>query len=372
MTVAYDAKRVFQNFTGLGNYSRTLLKNLNTFFPQGNYQLFAPKRVLHPSTAYFLEQFSVHTPQGSLPSWWRTYGMTKDVVSAGAQIFHGLSHEIPIGIQYQKSLKTIVTMHDLVFKVYPEYTSFLQRQVYDLKFRYACNHADKIIAISQQTKQDIIKYYGISPERIAVIYQTCADAFQDWTLPTPALSLKNLPAEYMLYVGSVIERKNLLRIIEAISMLPKGTFPPLVVVGDGAAYAQKVRQLIVKKRLEKEVIWIDKMIYEELPRLYRDASVFIYPSEYEGFGIPIIEALFSRIPVITSSVSCLPEAAGSDSLLVNPTSSEEIAAAIHKAIYDSDLRQKMITKGWDFAQANFSAPKVTAEMWSLYEKIIQQ
>jgi glycosyltransferase involved in cell wall biosynthesis len=371
MTIAYDAKRLFQNFTGLGNYSRTLLKNLAFFHPENEYQLFAPKIVRHPSTQYFIDnqQFSIYKSPHSAHSFWRTFQLKNEVAQRNAHIFHGLSHEIPLGIQRNKNIKTIVTMHDLVFKIYPEYTPALQRKLYDMKFKYACQNTDVIIAISEQTKRDIIEFYKIEPSKIQVIYQTCADTFQDWSLPIPPLSLKNLPSEYMLYVGSVIERKNLLRIIEAMAMLPADLQIPLVVVGNGTNYLQQVKATVKAKKLENKVFWIEKMVYDELPALYRGASVFLYPSEYEGFGIPVIEALFSKIPVITSNVSCLPEAAGADSILVHPKSSETIANAIHNALSNSDLRQKMITKGLEYAQTNFAAEKVTTEVNRLYETI---
>lgn len=369
MTIAYDAKRLFQNFTGLGNYSRTLVQNLAFFHPENEYQLFAPKIFSHPSTRYFIDnqQFSLHKSPHSFHSLWRTFQLKNEVTQRNAQIFHGLSHEIPVGISAHKNIKTIVTMHDLVFKIYPEYTPALQRKLYDIKFKYACQNSDAIIAISEQTKRDIIEFYKIDPSKIQVIYQTCGDTFQDWSLPIPSLSLKNLPSEYMLYVGSVIERKNLLRIIEAMAMLPSDIQIPLVVVGNGTTYLQQVKAVVKAKKLEDKVFWIEKMVYEELPALYRGASIFIYPSEYEGFGIPVIEALFSKIPVVSSEVSCLPEAAGADSILVNPKSSEAIADGIHKVLSDSDLRQKMITKGFDYAQINFAAKKVTNEVNQLYK-----
>lgn len=371
MTIAYDAKRLFQNFTGLGNYSRTLLRNLALYFPENTYQLFAPKIVPHPSTQFFINHkapFELHTAPHPFHALWRTFDIKKDAQKHGAQLFHGLSHELPIGIK-QAKLASVVTMHDLVFKVYPEYTPAFQRQIYDYKFRYACENADHIIAISEQTKADIVHYYNIAPENITVIYQTCADAFQDWQIPLPPMQLPQLPASYMLYVGSVIERKNLLRIIQAMAILPKDTLLPLVVVGNGGDYMLQVKQAIQQYKLSDKVIFIEKMIYEALPSLYRGASLFLYPSEYEGFGIPIIEALFSKIPVISSNVSCLPEAAGPSSLLIDPTSVEAIANAIEIGLSDTALRQKMIKDGYQYAVDNFAAKKVTQEVNDLYLKI---
>lgn len=372
MTIAFDAKRLFQNFTGLGNYSRTLLRNLSLYYPQHRYQLYAPKVVKHPSTAFFLENdaFEVITPSYPFASYWRTIGIKSDLIKKQPEIFHGLSHEIPIGIQ-KLSIKKVVTMHDLVFKVYPDYTPAFQRSIYDFKFRYACENSDVIVAISEQTKRDVVEFYNINPEKIKVIYQTCGDDFQNWEYGLPQLNMPQIPTEFMLYVGSVIERKNLLRIIEAMTMLPKDIVLPLVVVGSGSGkYAQLVKEKIRKEGLDTKIIWIDKIIYEQLPALYRAASLFLYPSEYEGFGIPVIEGLFSKVPVVTSNVSCLPEAGGQDSLLVNPTSAEEIAAAIQNGLTDTALRKQMIENGFDYANKNFAAAKVTAEMHHLYQSLI--
>lgn len=372
MTIAFDAKRLFQNFTGLGNYSRTLLKNLSMYYPQIQCQLYAPKVVKHPSTTFFIENdaFEIITPRSIWPSYWRAFGIKSDLAKKQPQIFHGLSHEIPIGIQ-KMPIKTVVTIHDLVFKVYPEYTPAFQRSIYDFKFKYACKNADIIVAISEQTKSDIINFYDINPEKIKVIYQTCGDDFQNWEKELPLINLPQIPSEFMLYVGSVIERKNLLRIIEAMTMLPKDLTLPLVVIGsDSGNYAQKVREKINKEGLGNRVIWIDKIIYEQLPSLYRAASLFLYPSEYEGFGIPVIEGLFSKVPVITSNVSCLPEASGKDSLLINPASADDIANAIQIGLMNTALRKQMIEKGFEYANNNFTAAKVTADMYQLYQSLI--
>jgi glycosyltransferase involved in cell wall biosynthesis len=373
MTIAFDAKRLFQNFTGLGNYSRTLVRNLNGYYPQLHCQLYAPKVVKHPSTLYFIDNpnFEIITPEHRFASYWRTFGIKSDLIKKSPTIFHGLSHEIPMGIQ-KLPIKKVVTIHDLVFKVYPEYTPAFQRYIYDFKFRYACENSDIIIAISEQTKNDIIKFYDINPEKIKVIYQTCGNDFQNWEQELPPLNMPQIPSEFMLYVGSVIERKNLLRIIEAMSILPKSCTLPLVVIGNNnGKYAQQVKEKIKKEGLENRVVWIEKIIYEQLPALYRAASLFLYPSEYEGFGIPVIEGLFSKVPVITSNVSCLPEAGGQDSLLINPASSDDIADAILKGLTDNALRTQMIAKGFDYANKNFAAGKVTTDMCEVYHNLLK-
>ncbi len=375
LNIGFDAKRIFQNYTGLGNYSRTLVKNLIHFFPENTYQLFTPKVSVNDTTDFFVNNptLSVYEPSHPMKAWWRTFGMNQDLKKSGCQIFHGLSHEIPVGIQ-DTGLQTVVTMHDLIFKIYPNYYPTAQRWIYDWKFRYACEKSDTIIAISEQTKQDIVTYYKIQPDKIKVIYQTCGEAFQ---LPIDAQSIEvakttwALPTEYMLYVGSMIERKNLLRIVQAMAQLPKDLDIPLVVVGNGSDYQKKVKTFIADHQLEKRVIFIPNVVYDLLPQIYAGASLFLYPSEYEGFGIPVIEALFTKTPVITSNCSCLPEAAGPDALLVTPTSVEEIKVAIERGLKDTALREKMIEKGYHHAVKNFSAEKVTQDLHSLYQGLLK-
>jgi glycosyltransferase involved in cell wall biosynthesis len=372
--IAFDAKRLFENNTGLGNYSRTLVKNLAAFFPSENYHLFAPKLKNNENTSFFLENtdFSLHKPSHAFGSYWRTLGINADLEKADINLFHGLSHEIPVGIKRTK-IPTIVTIHDLIFKIYPDYYPTAQRWIYDWKFRYACENSDMIIAISEQTKRDVIEYYGIAESKIRVVYQTCDERFQQPISAEQIAKTKqkmNLPQDYMLYVGSIIERKNLLRIVQAMTQLPKNLDIPLVVIGEGKSYKEKVINFVAEHKLQNKVIFIDKMLYSDLPEVYAGASLFLYPSEYEGFGIPIIEALFMKTPVITSDCSCLPEAAGKDSILIPPTSVEAIAHAIESILTDTALKNKVINKGYQHVVDNFNSKKVTVDMFNCYSEFL--
>ncbi|NJL74351.1 MAG: glycosyltransferase family 4 protein [Saprospiraceae bacterium] len=159
----------------------------------------------------------------------------------GIGLYHGLSHELPIGI-HKTGIKSVVTMHDLIYKRHPEYFPFLDRQIYDWKFRYACHHADKIVAVSQATKDDIVTFFQIDPQRIEVIYQTCNERFKRFLAQEDCdavIQEHQLPSEFMLYVGAIIPRKNLETIIRAMAILPNSVKIPLVVVGQGNAYKKK-------------------------------------------------------------------------------------------------------------------------------------
>ncbi len=371
LKIGFDAKRLFHNFTGLGNYSRSLLQNLATQFPENEYHLYSPLAKKRAAADKFFDNpdFQCHFSRRRWNGYWRTFGVKKDLKKLGIHIYHGLSNEIPVGIS-KTGVKSIVTIHDLIFKKYPSYYSIPDRIIYDFKFRYACQNADVIIAVSEQTKRDIAHYYNILPSKIRVIYQTCHEVFgQTFSSKRVEQFFKKyeLPTQYMLYVGAIIERKNLLGIIKALEYLPVSLRIPLLVVGKGSAYETRVRRYLAQKKMEKYVLFLRDISLEELPLLYQNAQIFLYPSFYEGFGIPIIEALFSKVPVLTSSVSSLPEAAGNGALFVPPDKPEQIAAGIDKILTNNDLRSRLIENGFKHVQ-KFRAKKVTKELMDLYEK----
>lgn len=371
--IGFDAKRLFHNFTGLGNYSRTLVANLATYYPEHAYFLFSPKIKPREETHFFENDplFSVQTPRGKFAPLWRMRGMVKDLKKQRIQLYHGLSNEVPLKIQHT-DVKTVVTIHDLLFKRFPQQYKAIDRSIYNGKFKYACEYADRIIAISEATKQDIIHYYSIPPEKIEVIYQSCHERFMqtrsDSTVQS-VLSKFGLPTDFLLYVGSIIERKNLLGIIQAMERLPASLRLPLVVVGGGKGYYRnKVKAYITSKRLQEKVFFI-RPNTKELTVLYQQAAVFLYPSFGEGFGIPILEALFSKTPVITSNVSSLPEAAGPGAFLVDPADVDAIAHGIEGILNDEEFRNQMVEKGYLHAQ-QFRGEPLTHQLMSLYENLI--
>lgn len=375
LRIGYDAKRLFNNFTGLGNYSRTLLKDLATYFPDNAYFLYSPKVKKNEETHFFLNSalYEVKIPDNRIPAfYWRTWGVKSNLKKHKIQLYHGLSHEIPRGIQ-ESGIKTVVTIHDLIFKRYPQQYKWIDRQIYDNKFRYACQNADMVVAISESTKQDIIDFYQIPAEKIRVIYQSCHERFLTEKGPKviqAVLEKYGLPSNFLLYVGSIIERKNLLGIVKAVEQLSQATLLPVVIVGKGSTYLRQVQDYIHKRGLQKLFFFIQPE-FEDLPALYQKARIFLYPSFCEGFGIPILEALLSRTPVITSNISSLPEAAGPDSCLIDPHRPEQIAKSIENILTDEDRRALMIQKGYEYAH-RFQGKVLTKQMTSLYQEILDR
>ncbi len=371
LSVAFDAKRVFHNFTGLGNYSRTLLHHLHEFYPDFEFHLFTPSDSNHLRSKYFLDHpnFQIHESGAWPGSLWRSFRIGREIEKLQIPIYHGLSQELPFSSR--PTFRKIVSVHDLIFRHFPNHYSFLDRHIYDLKVRRACQCADQVVAISEATKRDIIRAYGISEEKVHVIYQTCADHF--WAEANPEEDVKRrssyaLPKEYILYVGSVIKRKNLLLVIEGMSLLPKSRRPHLLVVGKGGQYLQRVREKIRELNLEERVSFLPDFPFSDFPILYRGAIFSVYPSSYEGFGIPLLESIASGTPVLTTKKSSLPEAAGPGGHYLEEEHPLAMAEALDLMLSDASYLKKLGRAGKLYAQ-KFSGRKLAGQWIKLYRSL---
>ena len=180
---------------------------------------------------------------------WRSFGILIDLKKEKVDVFHGLSHEIPFGIDKTK-IKTVVTIHDLIFLRLPQYFNIFDRLIYYYKVKYACKRSDKIIAISNQTKSDIMMYFKIDSKKIEVVYQSCNSIFKSQKKNIIKKDL-GLPKNYILYVSSIEERKNLLTLIKALNIMKSKN---LVVIGDGKGYKEKCVEYIKTITSKKEYI----------------------------------------------------------------------------------------------------------------------
>ncbi|NJB82895.1 glycosyltransferase family 4 protein [Wenyingzhuangia aestuarii] len=369
MRVGFDAKRIFHNTTGLGNYSRDTVRILASYFSENSYFLYNPK----PGKVDRLNlnnNMKVCLPKSKvwqkLSSLWRQKAIVKDLVADKVTIYHGLTNELPIGIE-NTTIKTVVTIHDLIFVRYPELYSYIDGKIHFKKFKRAAQVADRVIAISEQTKRDIVDFLGVSPNKIEVVYQGCHSAF----LENYSLSEKNevakkytLPSKFLLNVGTIQERKNLLTIVKAI----KNTNHSLVVVGKETVYAEKVKKYIDENNMTDRVLFLKGVSMQELAIIYQMASIFIYPSIFEGFGIPIVEALYSKTPVISSVGSCFSEAGGPNSIYIEPHDEVALQQAIFNIENDTVLQKEMKEKGWQYAQ-QFLDEQIAKNLINVYKKL---
>lgn len=372
MRIAFDAKRAFYNNTGLGNYSRNTIRQLSTLYPENEYLLYTPKT--RKAIKFQKEKNTkIITPLSTtgklFKSFWRSYLINAQIASDKPDIYHGLSNEIPYGIKSTKT-KTVVTIHDLIFLRFPDLYKAADRKIYDRKFKYASENADLVIAVSKQTANDIVEFYKIPEERIKVVYQGCNPLFFKRLDETQLNAFKNkylLPKEFLLYIGTIEERKNLLGIVEAIHK--NNIEIPLIAIGRKTAYFEKIQEYINQNHLEKQILFFENLSNTDLPAFYQCAKAFVYPSFFEGFGIPILESLASSTPVITSEGGCFIEAAGPHSVFVNPYKHESIAEGIIKVLSDKELRINMMIEGRKHA-LNFTEEQVAKNLMNTYEQLL--
>ena len=365
MKIAFDGKRFFNNSSGLGNYSRDLVRILAMYFPENEYVLFNQNQSEKGKEILELSNVSFHeTSKGNFS---RQLKMGKDAQKINADIFHGLSGELPLKWN-EKPIKKIVTIHDLIFFRFPQYYSFFDRKIHFWKFKKAAEQADLIIAISEQTKRDIIQFLKVPEEKIKVVYQGCHQAFKKNQSVDFLNSVKekfNLSERFILNVGTIEERKNLLNIVKAIN----GSEIPLVVIGKKTNYFKKIQKFLKKNKLENQVQFLENVSMEELAAIYKLADLFVYPSFFEGFGIPVIEALFSKTAVITSNLSCLPEAGGKDSVYIDPNNFEDLKAKISFLWENESERKRRAEKGFDFVQ-KFNDENIANDLMQVYRSVL--
>ncbi len=372
MHIGFDAKRAFLNNTGLGNYSRWLISALATQYPKHQYSLYTPSTKNNQHLAYLqqLRNTRIVKSSGIYPAaWWRMKGVVPDLKKDGVDIYHGLSHELPLGIQ-KSGIKSVLTVHDLIFLRFPEYYKWIDRLIYTAKIKYACKAADRIVAVSEKTKQDLIELLQVDASKIEVIYQDCDPAFklhQSEAQKTLVRKKYNLPKRFILSVGTIEERKNLLLLIKALPHTRGNEH--LFVVGKPKSYFEEVKKYIIEHQLTDRVTFLHEVTFQELPAFYQMATVFVYPSRYEGFGIPILEALYSGVPVIASTGSCLEEAGGPHSMYVDPDDELDLAKKINKVWNTPALRQEMMLKGFEYCY-NFSNEKLAAQLMQVYQQTL--
>ena len=374
--IGFDAKRIVRNGTGLGSYGRTLINDLARF--PLTLRLYAPtpgrddlRNQITPSDnisfVYPHSHVISHFPhvissvvERSLSPLWRSHFVVNDLKRDNVQLYHGLSGELPIGIR-KSGIKSVVTIHDLIFLRHPEFYNPIDVKLYAWKFRRTLCEADHIIAISECTKRDILEYGAglITEDKITLIYQSCSPRFT----VSPSAST----SRYILSVGSIEPRKNALLAVKALPYLPSDI--SLVLVGRHTKYTDTLLAYAKEHQLDHRLKVMHGVPDSDLPALYAGAECFVYPSVYEGFGIPIIEAISCGLPVVACTGSCLEEAGGPDSLYVAPDDALGMADAIRRSLKGAEGREERIQRSMDYIR-RFSGTDVAAQVVEVYKKVL--
>ena len=373
--IGFDAKRIVRNGTGLGSYGRTLVNDLaqrqdlelRLYAPDQGRDDLRSQIIEHPNVSFCYPHFSsfIHLPS----SWWRVKDVVTDLQRDGVQLYHGLSGELPIGIR-KSGIRSVVTIHDLIFLRHPEFYHWLDTKIYAWKFRQTLKEADHIIAISECTKRDIQYYGDVDDSKISIVYQSFAPRFSAIVTDEQRSQVRTtyqLPERYILNVGSIEARKNILQAVQALPLLPDDI--ALVIVGRHTSYTDQVLQYVREHRLEQRVRVLHGVPDEHLPVLYAMAEAFVYPSVYEGFGIPIIEAISCGLPVVACTGSCLEEAGGPDSAYVQPGDVEGMAEAIRHSLLGEEGRELRIENSKKYIR-RFSGCDVASQVADIYQCLL--
>lgn len=376
MIIGYDANGIVCNRNGLGSYARTLINDLSEVItPDMTLNLYAPDRgdsalrsqVKESSNVRFVyprKNFS-----GLQKAWWRMHSMVDDLRADGVKIYHGLSGELPIGIK-KAGIKTVVTIHDIIFMRHPEWYNWLDTKIYTWKFKKTCAEADRIIAISECTKRDIMLFGGVNPEKIDVIYQSCGLRYKMHESEKKMQEVHTnymLPERYIVSVGVIEERKNILLPIKALRQLPEDI--SLVVVGRPTAYAEKVKKFVERNGMSDRVKFLYNVPDNDMPAIYQMAESCVYASRYEGFGLPVIEAIQSRLPVVACTGSCLEEAGGNATLYVDPDDVYGMAKAMRLTLKGAPGRDERIEAAMKYIE-RFENADVARQVLDVYERLL--
>jgi glycosyltransferase involved in cell wall biosynthesis len=366
MRIAFDAKRYFHNKTGLGNYSRKVVAALSAYYPKHEYFL-CDKKAEH-SQMKVLPNCEILQPENkSLPdAVWRSYSIITDLKRKEINLYHGLSNEIPLSFPDEK-IKSVVTIHDVIYKLYPHYYPLIDRLIYERKVAFACKHADLIMATSQQTKSDLSIYYNVDPQKIKVVYQSVV--MPDVSEEQHQINCKkfNLYSPYFLFVGRIEERKNLLSALKAFKQLDEKNIQ-FFVVGDGGAYKETC-QKYAHEELYGRVKFFSDVSNQELCTFYKQSVALVFASHYEGFGIPILEAQMMRTPVITSQYGCFKEIGSVAAIYVDPTDINQLSDAMCNVYTDTALRMELQQAGLENAK-RFTPELFAKDLMAAYQSQI--
>jgi len=373
MRIGIDIRSLMdKNRSGVGEYVFNVLNNLFEIDQHNQYFLFynSFKKVDHilPNWNYNNVKFVGHHQPNKLFNFQQNFFKKPylDKLVGGVDIFWLPNFHFA---NLSSQVKKIITVHDLSFEIYPEFFSFKRRYWHRiLKTQKLVKNMDQIIAVSQNTKQDLIDLYNINKEKINVIYPSVSQDFkkiEDQTVLQQVKNKYNLPDNFILYLGNLEPRKNLIGLIQAFEKIKSDV--NLVLAGQPGWLYRQIFNLAQKSYKKNKIHFLGYVDYRDRPALYNLAQIFIYPSFYEGFGLPPLEAMACGCPVVSSFSSSLGEVVDSAGLLVDPYDIMEISQAIDQILQNSDLKQDLIEKGLDQVK-KFDWQKTAQDILKIFEK----
>lgn len=359
MRIAFDAKRAYNNARGLGQYARQLLIGLReldqemSLYTSGKNQVWTFPEFNDPKV-------EVVKKSGLLGAYWRRSRLGRQAEKSGAQVFHGLSNELPADIP--QTLPSVVTIHDLLFLDHPYLYPLVDRLIYKQKVRQALETADVVAVTSDAVKNSIKHFFPAFERKLHKVYQ-CADpvffssAEEDFPLP--------LPDSFVLCVGAIEARKNQLSLLKG--MVEAKLDLPLVLVGNGKRYWKDIQFWARQNHWDKRILQVSGISNAQLATLYRKATLLAYPSLNEGFGIPLVEAMATGTPILTSNGEVFQEVCGEAAVYIDPQQPSSIAAGL-KVIQEPQKRAELTLFGKQRSKA-FTRASFASQMLEIYKSL---
>jgi glycosyltransferase involved in cell wall biosynthesis len=347
MLIGIDASRAAaRERTGTENYSLHLIRHLLALESGHRYRLYFNRP---PSIGLFPTTPDLELRVMPFPRLWTHGRLSWEMARQPPDVLFVPAHVLPL--VHPRS--SVVTVHDLGYLHYPRAHPLLDRLYLDFSTRYNARAASRVIAVSQATKDDLVQHCGIEPGKITVVYSGWDETKQPVEDKATIEKVKagyGIRGDYVLYVGTLQPRKNLGRLLEAYATVRKqakrGEAPCLVFAGRKGWLYEHITQQVERLGLETEVIFPGYVPQDDLPALLSGARLFVYPSLYEGFGLPVLEAMACGTPVLCSNVASLPEVAGDAALLVDPLDVKSIAEAMNRLLGDEGLRAQLVERGY--------------------------
>ena len=373
MTIYVDVSAAVHRRAGLGRYAESLAHALVAVHPDRYALFYNRERGVEPLPG--LEHLPARTVALGYKPWRMLVWLGQlahvglDNLLPGAELFHATEHLLlPL-----RSVPTVLTVHDLIFRHLPAHHKLLNRWYLNLTMPLYCRRATHVIAISECTRRDLVAAYGLPPEKVTVVHEAAAPHFRPQP-PEAVVAVRTrygLPARYLLFAGTIEPRKNLARLLEAFEVIQaEGLSDGLVIVGrKGWLYGDFFARL-EQSPVRDAVFFPGYVPDDDLPAIYTGAQALVFPSLYEGVGLPVLEAMACGVPVVASNASSIPEVGGEAALYFDPTNVEAMIETIRRLLLDADLQDELRMRGPTQA-ARFSWTQAAVETEAVYDAVLE-
>ncbi|MBN1311091.1 MAG: glycosyltransferase family 4 protein [Anaerolineae bacterium] len=368
-SIGLDARLAYYRQGGITQYTYHLISELARLDAENRYLILHSRKDGRDLTAAL--------NQHRVPCWtpahhrFERLALGIELAPLGLDLLHSPDFIPPLGGGYRK----VITIHDLAFLLYPDILTADSRRYYNQQIQAAARSADHIIAVSEATRRDVLEMLNVPTEKVTVIPEAAGARYE----PAPAVEILrvktayNLPEKYILFLGTYEPRKNLGGLLRAYDYLRAELrdAPDLVIAGARGWLYEKAFRLVEELGLGSHVIWLDNLVDVDMPGLYSGAQILCLPSFYEGFGLPVLEAMACGTPVVSSDRGSLPEVVGEAGLMVNPDDPANIAAGLHRVLTDADLAKQLRRRGLEQARL-FTWQETARQTLAVYNDLLNR